>query len=187
MAGGSGGHGRARVFFALWPGAALARRMAGHGARLEAAIGGRAGRIRTLHLTLAFLGDVDASHLSRLVAPPAAVSAPCFTLRLDRCGAWPRSGIGWLAPSVIPPALALLQERLSLWVESLGFAQDARGFHPHVTVVRKARAGLAEAAVEPLDWPVAEWVLARSHLSPQGAGYEPLARFALQRAAPDGR
>jgi 2'-5' RNA ligase len=154
--------------------------MAGHAARLEAVLGGRVSRRSNLHLTLVFLGDVDAADLARLAAPPPSVTALRFHLRLDRCGAWPHAGIGWLAPSEIPAPLAALQARLSLWVESLGFALEQRAFRPHVTVLRKARGRMDEAGIAPLDWPVQDWVLVRSHLAPEGAGYEPLARFALE-------
>jgi 2'-5' RNA ligase len=171
---------RARVFYALWPSAALAGRMAAHARRLEAVLDGRASRTATLHLTLAFLGEVDAGRLPVLAAPPPTVTTPRFELRLDRCGAWPDNGIGWLAPSVIPEPLAGLQQRLALWVESLGFALEKRAFRPHVTVVRKSARRMAESAIEPLLWPVEDWVLVRSRLSPGGAGYEPLARFALE-------
>lgn len=180
MAEAPAGAGRARVFYALWPDAALASRMATHAERLEAALGGRASRTATLHLTLVFLGEVDTGELARLAAPPPQVRAPRFHLRLDRCGAWPHNGIGWLAPSTLPAALAGLQANLSQWVESMGFALEKRAFRPHVTVVRRARGSMAEAAMEPLDWPVQDWVLVRSRLSPEGAGYEPLARFALE-------
>jgi 2'-5' RNA ligase len=47
-------------------------------------------------------------------------------------------------------------------------------------VLRKARGRMDEAGIAPLDWPVQDWVLVRSHLAPEGAGYEPLARFALE-------
>lgn len=171
---------RARLFYALWPDAPLAQRIAGHGARLQAALGGRAARPGTLHLTLAFLGEVDASRIARLAAPPATVSAPCFELRLDRCGVWPHNGIAWLAPALMPPALAQLQQRLSQWLESIGFIPDPRVFRPHVSVVRRVRAPLAEAPFEPLAWPVAQWRLVRPRWSAEGAFYEPMACFALQ-------
>lgn len=173
---------RARAFFALWPPAAAAVDMSRRAKRLQAAIGGRAARRETLHLTLAFLGEVDESLLAVLAAPPAGVAAPAFPLRLDRCGAWPRSGIGWLAPSATPPALALLHERLCLWVESLGVHLEKRAFRPHVTLVRRAGGEISEAAVEPIAWTVRHWVLVRSRLGPEGAGYEVLGRFCL----PDG-
>jgi 2'-5' RNA ligase len=171
---------RARVFYALWPDAGLARAMGAHGTRLGAVLGGRLVRPGTLHLTLAFLGEVGCASLAQLAAPPSAVSAPCFDLRLDRCGVWPHNGIAWLAPASMPPALALLQQRLWSWLESLGFASDPRAFRPHVSLLRRVRAPLAEGAIEPLAWSVRHWCLVRSRLSPQGADYEPLARFALQ-------
>src|SRR3546814_10607201 len=57
---------QARLFFALWPGPALAATLAHWAAQAQAACGGRAMRPDTLHLTLAFLGARSEEHTSEL-------------------------------------------------------------------------------------------------------------------------
>jgi RNA 2',3'-cyclic 3'-phosphodiesterase len=52
---------------------------------------GRRTRDESLHLTLAFIGEVDAENLPRLLAPPAGVFTPAFLFTLDEWGCWPRT------------------------------------------------------------------------------------------------
>lgn len=47
-----------RLFFALWPSPAAAERLASAATDAAARLGGRPTRLETLHLTLAFLGEV---------------------------------------------------------------------------------------------------------------------------------
>lgn len=173
----------ARMFFALWPTAATARKLAGHARTLEAQAGGRVTRTDSIHLTLAFLGDIALDRLDTLLAPPADVTAPAFELYLDRLGLWRRNGIGWAAPSRIPEALVDLQMRLSAWLLAAGFRLEARPFVPHVTLIRKAPGMCPEMAIPPIAWTVREFVLVRSRLSAAGSRYETLDRFALNHEA----
>jgi 2'-5' RNA ligase len=170
---------RVRVFYALWPSPAVARALAVHARTLERAVGGRVTRTDSIHLTLVFVGDVAAGRLPELAAPPPGVTAEPFELSVDRLGVWRHNGIGWAAPGVIPPALAELQERLSAWVASLGFALEIRAFAPHVTLVRRGRGRVETADVEPIRWSVSEYVLVKSELNEGGARYSTVARFAL--------
>ena len=57
-----------RLFFALWPSPPLAASLAGWAQQARLTCGGRAMRTETLHLTLAFLGPVDAALADELAA-----------------------------------------------------------------------------------------------------------------------
>lgn len=86
---------RARVFFALWPDA-LTRDLLGQAARqMQRALHGQRTRDDSIHLTLAFIGNVSVQRLPELAVPPLKDLKP-FTLSLDRCGCWPRSQIEFL-------------------------------------------------------------------------------------------
>ena len=50
-----------RLFYALWPSPPLAASLAGWAEAAKPAMGGRAMRTETLHLSLAFLGPVDSA------------------------------------------------------------------------------------------------------------------------------
>lgn len=168
-----------RLYYALWPSRAVAERLVEHAAILQAAVGGRVTRVHSVHLTLAFLGDVAEARLAELLAPPATIATDRFALDIDRIGVWHHNGIGWVAPSVTPVALAELQERLSDWLESIGFALEKRAFKPHVTLVRKCTGSADTAAVEPIGWAVDEYVLVQSKQSEAGIRYEIVGRFPL--------
>lgn len=169
----------ARVFFALWPEAATAERMAQIGAELAARTGGRAVAATALHMTLVFVGSVPEQALAKLTAAAASVRECSFALMLDRAGSWRQSGIGWLAPSAAPVAVLELGDCLRAALRQQQIAFDAKRFAPHVTVVRKLSKTLVAATVQPIEWPVHEFVLLRSRLAADGASYEPIGRWAL--------
>ena len=173
-----------RVFYALWPERALAEQLAEHATVLHAAVGGRVTQTDSIHLTLAFLGDVEATRLDELLRPPAIVTADRFALSLERLGAWNHNGIGWVAPAVTPAPLADLQAHLSDWLESIGFMLEKRAFKPHVTLLRKATGKVATVAIEAIRWRVDEYVLVRSTLDAGGSRYEVIGRFALRSVPP---
>ena len=169
----------ARVFFALWPApelaarlAAIARERAGHG---------RPTRPETVHLTLAFLGDVPESRLPDLVAAAGRVRAAPCSLEIDRLGYWRHNRLLWAGCSA-PPALAELVAGLLSELQAAGFAvPDAgRPFVPHLTLVRKQALPPADLALpETLHWDYRDFVLVRSRLSTVGPDYERLAGFPL--------
>ena len=57
------------------------------------AASGRTVPAKNIHMTLRFLGDVDASQQRALEARLAEFVFEPVTLTLDRVGYWPRSGI----------------------------------------------------------------------------------------------
>jgi 2'-5' RNA ligase len=177
----------ARVFFGLWPPAPLAGHLAGLAEQWAAAAGGRATRRNTIHLTLAFLGNVPVGRLAELQAVAAGVcSEPC-ELVLDTAGIWHRKRIAWAGCTKVPPALAALAAGLAGRLSAAGFplADAGRPFVPHVTLVRRVRdTAAAPPPLGPLRWYCDRFVLVRSRLSPDGADYEHLAGFSAGEAGP---
>jgi RNA 2',3'-cyclic 3'-phosphodiesterase len=168
------------VFFALWPDVATRGRIAQHSGELVARAGGRAIDTAALHLTLVFIGSVPTQSLAAISAAAASVSAPRFTLSLDRLGAWRHNGIGWLAPSHVPEAARELSERLRAALRERSIQFDAKDFKAHITLVRKLSGQVAATTVSAIDWPVQDFVLMRSRLEAGGAGYECAGRWPLQ-------
>lgn len=179
-----------RVFFALWPDAAAAAALGRVAKSASRVCGGRPTRPDTIHLTLAFIGNASPGQVAQLQAIGARVAAPAFELELDQVGWWRHNRILWAGAHSVDAALALLVEELFELLKEGGFSLESRPFAAHVTLLRKAdcRAG-AEQGIEfaPLRWRVPEFVLVESVLRPEGAGYRPLARFALQRKMQDSR
>jgi len=168
-----------RLYYALWPERAVAERFIEHAANLQAAVGGRVTRVDSVHLTLAFLGDVDATRMPELLSPPPTIVTERFMLDIDRIGVWHHNGIGWVAPSVTPESLVELQGRLSGWLQSIGLPLEERPFKPHLTLLRKATGKVDAASIESIRWPIDEYVLVQSIPCETGTRYEIRGRFPL--------
>jgi 2'-5' RNA ligase len=165
-----------RIFFALWPPAGTARALAEWAREAQRLTGGRAIDAAKIHLTLAFLGEADpakATRAARKVEPSLR-----HTLPIEEARYWRESHIVWAGPRETPAPLTALFESLSLELFREQFILERRPFAAHVTLIRKAR----PAKLPPLpalDWPVNEFLLVRSSLSPKGSTYEPLERFPI--------
>ena len=139
-------------------------------------------RDESIHLTLAFVGDVDGGRLAELLAPPAELTVARFTLTLDRWGCWPRNGIAWVGPSRVPDPLRELAAGMEAWLRDAGFEMDFRLFNPHVTLVRKAQCAPLPDSTPCIEWQVKDFVLVRSTLAPDGSRYEIIGRWPLVNA-----
>jgi 2'-5' RNA ligase len=169
-----------RVFFALWPDAAARRALAAWQAPLRRLCGGRAMRADTLHVTLAFLGDMAACRLEALKLAAQEVEGEGFGLRLDSARYWGHNHIAYAAPSAVPETLLLLADELGQRLDRHRFRFDRHAWTPHVTLLRNARwtdAPLPE--LPPVAWRAREFVLVQSLRDERGARYETLARFPL--------
>ena len=170
-----------RCFLALWPDEALARSCRAHGVALAHESGGRATPQARIHLTLVFLGEVDAAPLARLREGLARTPGEPFELSLDRLGCWSRNGIGWIGPSRVPPPLPALHGALEAAVRGEGLPTEDRAFLPHLTIVRRARRAVTPRGVPALPWAVSEYRLMASRLGAGGPDYWTLARYPLAR------
>lgn len=173
----------ARVFFALWPDAESARAL--HALAVEAAArwGGRASRLETLHLTLAFLGQVAEEKLPALVRLGESICAQPFDLSLDKSGYWAHNRIFWLGAHQAPSPLLAMQASLSKTLKREGFWAPEKApqpFFPHVTLVRKIVSPVTYLFdIKPLFFRVNAFHLVRSRLSSTGSDYERLASWPL--------
>ncbi len=166
-----------RIFFAIWPPAATARALAQWAREAQQKNGGKTTPEEKIHLTLAFLGEIDPQ---RAIAAARRVKAKAHALPIEQARYWRENNIVWVGPRETPAPLKALFESLSGELYREEFILERRPFAAHVTLVRKARAGKSLPALPSLDWPVDEFVLVRSALSSAGSTYEPLERFRLR-------
>ncbi|MFT4171892.1 MAG: RNA 2',3'-cyclic phosphodiesterase [Rhodocyclaceae bacterium] len=163
-----------RVFLALWPTAPVL-------ARLRTAapmhVSGRHMRADTLHMTLAFIGEVNETDCADIISAVGRVQAPAFTLRLDALGYWANNHILWAGTSRTPEVLSKLAADLRGTLDGIGIPYDRKAFTPHVTLMRNASAVVAERLQDPIEWPIREWRLVRSRPRSIGPHYETLARW----------
>ena len=148
------------------------------------------------HFTLKFLGEVGADRLESVTegVSRASLGVDPFTVRLKGFGSFPPGGnprVVWIGADEGGAELSALGRRVEADMAALGFAPEAREFHPHVTIGRVrgggrsgSLAGLREAllarAGESLggEFRVERVVLLESRLGPGGS------RYTLVRAAP---
>lgn len=162
-----------RLFFAAWPPPAAAAALSGWARGLE----GRAIPAEKIHLTLAFLGDVQPD---KAIAAARKVRGRRHRLPIEIAKYWKHNQIVWAGPREIPPDLKALVEALQLELYRAEFILERRPFAAHVTLLRKAPKPRASLPAPPaVDWPVDEFVLVSSRTSPNGSAYEILERFAL--------
>jgi RNA 2',3'-cyclic 3'-phosphodiesterase len=160
-----------RVFFALWPTARTRLALARSAKRAVRRCGGRPVPPVNLHLTIAFVGAVNAGQLERALSVPPIAVGP-ITLVLDRLGYWPRPRILWFGAAERPAALVELEARLWDGLVEAGFRRERRAFVPHVTLARAARA--VDEAVAPVRWSARRLALVESVPDAKGACYRPL-------------
>ena len=133
----------------------------------------------TIHLTLAFLGDVAVPRLAALGAVAQSVRGERFVLELDRVGSWRGNRILWSGCAQPPAALPALADALAAGLRAADFELEARAFNPHVTLVRNALRPPQGIEMAPLRWPVASFVLVASERDAGGAHYRVLGRWPL--------
>ena len=172
-----------RLFFALWPEPSLQSRLYKLGGQFHAGSGGKRVRADNLHITLAFLGSVDAQTRSCLEAKAGAILCPAFNLALDRAGFWPRPRVLWLGAEESPQPLQELVRGINRCIAECGLEPEKRPFHAHLTLLRKAKRGTQWDSPEPIQWPVDEFVLVESSTLPEGAEYRVIARWPLEKVS----
>jgi RNA 2',3'-cyclic 3'-phosphodiesterase len=135
-------------------------------------------RAEGIHLTLAFLGEVEAARLPELRALP--VEGARHTLPIDRASYRRRSEIVWVEPVELPGQLLDLASLLKELLRERRFELEARDFKAHVTLIRRANRPGSLPQLPPMRWPVEEATLVRSTPAAGGSDYEVLRRWALR-------
>jgi RNA 2',3'-cyclic 3'-phosphodiesterase len=142
-----------------------------------------------IHLTLAFLGEVEEASAWRLSTELARIHLPPFTLTLTGTGCFPhrqRPRVLWvgLAPEA---RLTQLVAAVQSAILDCGLPVEERPFSAHITLARlrfpaarEVGAFLDQPLAAPLPLlPVHEFILFESRLLPHGAEHLPLTRFLL--------
>ncbi len=181
------------------------------GVKIDAAVGRSAEIIRAfqavptdvkwvephnLHITLKFLGDVEAAEIHRVceTVQRAVADVSPFRFELRGAGAFPsvrRPRTIWLGAAAGEREMVELAKIVEKKLQKLGFPREGRRFQPHLTIGRIRRGGkpsesfcdlLAENSdVEVGAIPVDEVFVFSSTLTPSGPAYDVLARAPLRQ------
>ena len=154
--------------------------------------------IESLHLTLAFLGEVPNSMLGPLgkTVGDAIVHQSRFELELDRLGAFPSINdprVYWLGLNgEALPMLLELQRRIVAACDASSVPPSDRRFHPHITIARTSRRDPRDQTPGPIDLdgdddepeiiPVENVTLFRSTLGRSGPSYRVIEAWILANA-----
>ena len=145
-----------------------------------------------LHLTLKFLGEIEAERAAVVEKILKDVTArhACFSLRLEGTGTFPdgqNPRVLWVGFSG-EPALLALQDELDRELEREGFPREDRAFHPHLTLGRVKGPGRIRNALQELEkhrqeslgsMTVHKVAFFESRLRPEGAEYRVIAEGEL--------
>lgn len=148
-----------------------------------------------IHLTLVFLGDIQAEQvdpIAEALAEACAGHAP-FTVSVTGMGCFPnvrRPRVVWIGVEELSGALVHLQHDIDRALVPLGFRPEARAFSPHLTLGRVKEGGrqalealgayVERAKVHIGEMEVKAVHLIRSDLRPSGAVYTELAIVPLE-------
>lgn len=144
------------------------------------------------HVTLRFVGDVDAPIAREIASVLHRVNRESFDLRLDGISSFggrkPRSLVATVAPSTSLLELQAEHERL---MQRVGLEPEGRKYTPHVTLARLRDASSRQVAdylaargyFPPLTFRAERFVLYSSRASTGGGPYVVEAEFPLNRQA----
>lgn len=145
-----------------------------------------------LHVTLKFLGELEAARVEALsgAAASAVARVEPFELTVEEPGSFPPHGqprVLWLGIRDDSGRLAFMQRALETACAGEGFERDSRAFKPHLTLARlrsphgarELAAAHRESSFQPQRFEVSELVVMRSELGPGGSRYTPLSRHRL--------
>lgn len=146
-----------------------------------------------IHLTLAFLGEVEEAAVERLNEELARIKGPEYELCFSGTGCFPnrhRPRVLWLGLEP-HPHLQALAAKVRKAVLACGILQEERPFSPHITLARlklsssrESDAFLDQQQKHKLPpFSVREFTLFQSRLIPQGAVHIPIRIFPLSTDA----
>jgi 2'-5' RNA ligase len=153
---------------------------------------------RNLHLTLKFLGDVEAIEIPEVLArvQQAVRELESFDLTFYGVGAFPDASNPrtiWLGAREGSQAMIAMHQRVEDALAEMGFRKENRRFRPHVTIgrvrdTRNAKRDLKDLLAKYADYEggishVEELVVFSSQLQEGGPLYEPLGRAELKLAS----
>jgi 2'-5' RNA ligase len=149
-------------------------------------------RPEQLHLTLRFLGEIEADWSEKLENALSRVQVEPFLLPLAGMGVFPPRGTArviWVGVGHGHPRLHQLRQQIDDALLATGLPLDVRIFHPHVTLGRVKESGAPAAAAEFLKrhrefeaapFRVEAFQLYASELRPGGAVHTLKREFPLQ-------
>ncbi len=168
-----------RLFFALWPDQTTRQRCL----QVQQALGGTGKPVAALnlHVTLLFLGHVDAARQIAMRQAAAKIEFQTMNLIFDRLDYWKKPAVVCLRVAATDPAVSNLAARLADAARQTGLPIDERSYQPHVTLLRNARS-LTPVTFAPIHWHADGFCLVESCSMPGGVEYRVINQWDLPRS-----
>jgi 2'-5' RNA ligase len=165
-----------RLFIGLLPDAKVQAAIDAHRRAWFWPPGSRLTRLERIHLTLHFLGEVDAARQAELQQALAELPPGALELLLRRPETWPNHVAVLRADG--HEELRVLHERLALQIVRAGLAPERRRWIPHLTLGRNAAGAVPPANEPPIRWITKGFALVWSRLAP-AASYEIVGEYGV--------
>ncbi|KAF1081986.1 MAG: 2'-5' RNA ligase [Candidatus Rifleibacterium amylolyticum] len=143
-------------------------------------------RSQQLHITLAFMGEVPPGDLPKVIqaGEEAAEELAAFNVSISETEIFPESGEPRVLYAKVDGGQPFFDLANSLR-QKLGNLADNKKVKPHLTLARARGDRPARKVLRKFkgSWPVADFVLFKSTLTPEGAKHEVMQKFNLKPAA----
>jgi 2'-5' RNA ligase len=146
-----------RLFFALRPDDGVAQQLSRVACQLNLESRSRRVNPKNYHVTLAFVGEVDAPRFAVLQQIGRSLRAPRFTFACDALEYWQKSQVVVAAAQLAPPALHDFWIRLN---DAIGLPRER--LRAHVTLARKVAQAPVLQAMASIAWRATHYSLIRS-------------------------
>jgi 2'-5' RNA ligase len=144
---------------------------------------------QNIHVTVRFLGNISSEAVEKIFEEMKKVQFVAFDIRIQGVGAFPNvkyPRVVWAGIKEGADQLRSIFSQLEPRLHGLGFAPDARGFSPHLTIARvrsgRGKVQLAQCITENANFEFGVikgqcLKLKRSNLTPKGPVYSTLREF----------
>lgn len=164
-----------RLFFALWPTNEIRKQITQLNQSINLS-GLKKVNADNLHITLVFLGNVDAKSEAMIKKNVENISIKPFVLHFDRLDFWKKPQILCLSTQHYDSQLSILVNTLKNRLEQIGIETEKRSYKLHITLARKARKRIDIDNLD-IEWPAQSFCLVESCSRPDGVQYQVLARW----------
>ena len=184
-----------RAFLAIEPPENVLQEISRMQEKLKREISGRMNwtRPQGQHLTLKFFGDISTEDVKNICSAVQnrVASEQSLNLKIEKLGVFPnarRPRVIWCGVTSDTQKLSIIQKQLDSDFANIAFPAEDRFFKAHLTLARikdsHGLTGINEALTKNSAFAAGEFnctelILFQSKLSPQGAVYTKLAKFAL--------
>ena len=161
-----------RLFFALWPNNEIRKQIDSFNKSIKS---GNLKKVQrdNLHITLVFLGNVDAKSETILRQSVESISVQPFVLQFDQLNYWQKPRILCLATQQYDTQLSILVNALKKAAEQCSIKTEKRPYQPHITLARKARTKI-EVKTPRITWQAQSFCLVESCSTTNGVHYQVL-------------